>query len=101
MVYDLWFNPLNHKPYTINCPSSLPPVRRPFPLLIEEACVYDPTGPAGVGRSVDIHNGPIGKLGVLPGIIEVVVLSECESAIDDHILLWIEGIGIDHYRDVV
>src|SRR5206468_5687068 len=50
---------------------------------------------------VDIDDGVIGQLGGLASVVQVIVLTKCETAIEDYIFLCVERIWVDQQRDVM
>ena len=57
------------------------------PALVEKSGLDDTAGRAGVNGDIDIDDGVIGQLGDLAGVIEVVVFAECETAVEDDVVV--------------
>src|SRR5687767_12501886 len=74
---------------------------RSFPLLVEEARVYNLPGPARPGRRAEIDNGPIGQLRSLQRVVAVAVSAEGNAAVQHDVPLWIERIGKHENRRVI
>src|SRR5712671_6234358 len=51
------------------------------PAFVEKPRLHDPAGGPGCDRRVHINHRKIGELGHLPGIVQIVVLAEGETAV--------------------
>src|SRR5690606_10193222 len=72
-----------------------------LPLLVEEVGVDDLAGPAGVGFDPQIDDRPVGQLGGLPGVVEIIVLAVGEAAVEDDVLPGVERVWVDQDRRVM
>ena len=83
--------------------SSLPLLLRlqQFPLLSEESRVNDLARRARIGRDVHVNHGVIGQLGNLARVVQLIVFAKRETAVEHHIFLRVQRVGINQDRHVV
>src|SRR6185369_17491284 len=66
-----------------------------LPLLAEKSRRDDPAWITLVRGRRGVDNGVVGDLRNLPGVVEVIVFAEGEAAVQYHVLLGVQRIGID------
>src|SRR5262249_55189951 len=81
--------------------TSLMLVRWQFPLFIEEARRRHLARQSRRRRRAHVDHREIRKLRHLSRIIEIVILAESEAAVEHHVTLRIERVGIDQERHMM
>ena len=67
-----------------------------FPLFAEEIGANDLARVATARGRPQVDNRPVGQLGNLPGIIQIVVLTKREAAVENDVALRIQRVRINH-----
>src|SRR5262249_49755599 len=75
--------------------------RSSLPLFVEEAGVDDLSGPARAGRSAEVDDRVVGKLGDLQRIRAVSFAAEIDAAVQHDVVARVERVRINENRHVV
>src|SRR5262249_53732839 len=71
------------------------------PRLIEKVSIDNLSGILRSGGSSQVDNRPVGKLRHLSGVVQVVVVPERETAVENYVSFRVERVGVNQYDAVL
>ena len=95
-----WASLRSTPPYMVCKNLASIPGRLEFPGFAEEVGGDDLARLPRVGRGGDVDDRPVGELGHLPGVVQIVIFAERESAVEDDVFRRVERVRVDQDRRV-